>query len=75
MTNGMNGHEASSSGKGQSMMMSKANEIVSVNFVPFGEKALQIVTSLYEENANHESVIENNILKSVIQVRYLLDLL
>jgi hypothetical protein len=47
---------------------SKSNETVVVNFVPFGEKALLIVTSLYEENANHESVIENNILKSIIQV-------
>ena len=44
------------------------NETVNVNFVPFGEKALLIVTSLYEENASNEAVIENNILKSIIQV-------
>ena len=46
----------------------KSNEIVAINFVTFGEKALLILTNLYEESASHESVIENSILKSIIQV-------
>ena len=47
---------------------SKQNDFVAINFVPFGEKALLIVTNLYEETASHASVIENFILKSIIQV-------
>ncbi len=46
----------------------KSNEIVSINFVPFGEKALLILVNLYDESASNESVIENHILKSIIQV-------
>ena len=46
----------------------KANEVVAINFVPFGEKALLITANLYDEFANHEAVIENLILKSIIQV-------
>ncbi|CAF0712027.1 unnamed protein product [Brachionus calyciflorus] len=48
----------------------KPNEIVNVNYVPFGERALIMVTNLYEETASHESVIENCILKSIIQTLY-----
>jgi len=46
------------------------NEIVSINYVPFGEKALVILTHLYDEWASHESVIEHSILKSIIQALY-----
>lgn len=46
----------------------KYNEIVTINYVPFGERALVMVTSLYEDTASHESVVENSILKSIIQV-------
>lgn len=56
---------------GQQVESSKSrfvNETVNVNFVPFGEKSLLVVTSLYEENASNEAVVENNILKSIIQV-------
>lgn len=41
---------------------------MSINFVPFGEKALLITASLYDEYANYEAVIDNLILKSIIQV-------
>jgi hypothetical protein len=46
----------------------KSNEIIAINYVPFGEKSLIQLTNLYEETANNESVIENFILKSIIQV-------
>lgn len=46
----------------------RGNEIVAVNSVVFGEKALVIVTNLYEETASNEAVIENLILKTIIQV-------
>ena len=59
---------SNSNERGTGFSSSKPNDIVSINFVPFGEKALLMVTSLYEESASHESVIENFILKSIIQV-------
>lgn len=52
----------------------KQNDTVNVNYVPFGERALVMLTSLYEETASHEAVIENCILKSIIQVSLNLDL-
>ena len=62
---------SNNSERGTGYSSSKPNDIVSINFVPFGEKALLMVTNLYEESASHESVIENFILKSIIQVIYL----
>ena len=53
-----------------SSISTKLNEIVSVNYVVFGEKALIISTALYEENAGNEAVLENFILKSIIQTLY-----
>jgi hypothetical protein len=52
----------------RAMNINKMNEIIAINFVPFGEKALIMVTGLYEETAHHEAVIENSILKAIIQV-------
>ena len=46
----------------------KTNELVQINFVPFGEKCLVLLTSLYEECAEQESVTENQIFKSIIKV-------
>lgn len=48
----------------------KSNDVVAINFVPFGEKALLIAASLYDEAANQEAVIKNFILKSIIQTLY-----
>ena len=47
---------------------SKTNELVQINFVPFGEKCLTLLTNTYEECAEQESVIENQIFKSIIKV-------
>ena len=47
---------------------SKTNELVQVNFVPFGEKCLTLLTNTYEECAEQESVIENQIFKSIVKV-------
>jgi hypothetical protein len=49
---------------------SKSNEIVAVNCVLFGEKALVITAGLYEETCNNEAVVENLILKTIIQVNF-----
>ena len=63
-----NGSGASNGQQSESSKSRFVNETVNVNFVPFGEKSLLVVTSLYEENASNEAVVENNILKSIIQV-------
>ena len=46
----------------------RANDIVTINCVLFGEKALLIATNLYEETSGNEAVVENFILKTIIQV-------
>lgn len=51
-----------------SFMNAKNNEYSVINFVPFGEKALSLMTSLYEEYANHSAILENQILKQIIRV-------
>lgn len=56
--------------RSQSYSNIKSNESVSINFVLFGEKALLIIVTLYEEFANHEAVIENSILKAILQTLY-----
>jgi hypothetical protein len=48
----------------------KFNEVVSINCVVFGEKALVIATNLYEENAGYEAVLDDFILKTIIQTLY-----
>lgn len=48
----------------------KVNDLASINFVPFGEKCFLLVTSLYDEFANQESVIDNQIFKQIIQVSF-----
>lgn len=60
-TNGLNGTN--------NYTMIKQNEVVAINFVQFGEKALLMVTNLYDDSASHEAVIEKLILKSIIQVK------
>ena len=44
------------------------NDVVSVSFVHFGEKSLTVMTGLFEETVSNESVIQNSILKEIIQV-------
>jgi hypothetical protein len=39
-----------------------------MNYVPFGEKALTMVVNLYQETAHNISVIQFNILHSIIEV-------
>ena len=57
-----NGHE------NKMMSTGNKNDVVSVSFVHFGEKSLTVMTSLFEETASNESVIQNSILKEIIQV-------
>ena len=70
-TKGIQNNSNSESTRSQAYNNIKSNEIVAINFVTFGEKALLILANLYEESASHESVIENSILKSIIQVKKL----
>lgn len=49
----------------------KPNETVNVNNVPFGERSLVILTNLYDETASNECVIDNCILKSIVQVFFI----
>jgi hypothetical protein len=65
--NGNNSNSNTSSSTGNYTTV-KANEVVTINFVQFGEKSLLMVTNLYDDSASNEAVIEKLILKSIIQV-------
>jgi len=43
---------------------------VTMNYVPFGEKALTMVVNLYQQTAHDMSVIQFNILHNIIEVCY-----
>jgi hypothetical protein len=43
---------------------------VTMNYVPFGEKALTMVVNLYQQTAHDTSVIQFNILHNIIEVYY-----
>jgi len=43
---------------------------VTMNYVPFGEKALTMVVNLYQQTAQDMSVIHFNILHNIIEVCY-----
>lgn len=40
---------------------------VTMNFVPFGEKSLQMVLSLYQQTAHRPAVIQNHIMHSIVK--------
>lgn len=46
----------------------KSSEWVNVNYVLFGEKALQMVVSIYVKTAHELPVIEGNVLKEILEV-------
>jgi hypothetical protein len=43
-------------------------DLVTMNYVPFGEKALTMVVNLYQQTAHDMSVIQFNILHNIIEV-------
>jgi len=43
---------------------------ITMNYVPFGEKALTMVVNLYQQTAHDMSVIQFNILHNIIEVCY-----
>jgi hypothetical protein len=45
-------------------------EWITMNYVPFGEKALSMVVNLYQETAHDMSVIQFNILHNIIEVHH-----
>lgn len=45
-----------------------APEVISMNFVPFGEKAIAMVVKLYEKTASNTDVINANILHDIVVV-------
>lgn len=40
-----------------------------MNFVPFGEKALEMVISAYQQTAQQPNVINSQVLHSIIKVK------
>ncbi|KAK3102372.1 hypothetical protein FSP39_010884 [Pinctada imbricata] len=40
---------------------------VTMNFVPFSEKSIELVVDLYRSTAKHQSVIQNHVLQNIIQ--------
>lgn len=42
-------------------------EWVSMNYIPFGEKALTVAVKLYQQTANEETVIEGQILHEIVK--------
>lgn len=42
---------------------------VTMNFVPFAERSMSMVVSLYQKTSNWQEVIEAHVLKNIIQVR------
>ncbi|XP_070557537.1 protein MON2 homolog isoform X2 [Ptychodera flava] len=47
--------------------ISKQPEWVSMNYVPFAEKSLQMVVELYKETATQKSVVEDHVLQNIIK--------
>jgi hypothetical protein len=43
---------------------------ITMNYVPFGEKALSMVVNLYQETAHDMSVIQFNILHNIVEVHH-----
>ena len=43
-------------------------EWISMNYIPFGEKALTVAVKLYQQTANESVVVEGQILHEIIKV-------
>lgn len=54
----------------QSRFVMLQSDWITMNYVPFGEKAITMVVNLYQETARDMSVIQSNILHSIIEVQY-----
>lgn len=48
------------------MKHSKANEWMTMNYIPFGEKALTMTVKLYEKTAENPEVINANVLHNIV---------
>ncbi|KAK7789330.1 hypothetical protein R5R35_012807 [Gryllus longicercus] len=53
--------------KNISQMRGISTDWVTMNYVPFGEKALNMVVNLYENTAHDMSVIQANVLQNIIE--------
>ena len=42
---------------------------VTMNFVPFAERCVEMVTDMYKTTAQHPTVINSRVLQSIIKVR------
>ena len=40
-----------------------------MNYVPFAEKVIEMVTDLYKATANHTAVIQEHVLQHIIKVQ------
>ena len=74
-----NGASSSSAANGQPLQQQqqrlntsggKYSEVIAVNFVSFGERALLMATGLYDETAHYDSLIDKGILRAIIQTLY-----
>lgn len=52
--------------KVESKQQTKTADWVTMNYVPFGEKAVTMVVKLYEKTAENNEVINANILRDII---------
>lgn len=43
-------------------------EWINMNYVPFGEKSITMLTKLYKLTSDHTSIIESNVLQEIVQV-------
>ena len=43
-------------------------EVVSMNYIPFGEKSISICVKLYQNTATEEPVMQEHILHDIIKV-------
>ena len=51
------------------MLRSFQADWVAMNYVPFAEKVVDMVTDLYKATANHPAVIQEHVLQHIIKVR------
>jgi hypothetical protein len=54
-------------GNNNAQQQQQSIEWVSMNYIPFGEKALTVAVKLYQQTANDETVIDGQILHEIIK--------
>jgi len=47
---------------------------VTMNFVPFAERCVELVTEMYTATASHSTVIQAQVLQNIIKVSHMISL-